>query len=47
MQPALFRPALFLRNSLKNLFGLKNFKRKVDFLNLCVGVTGLCFIVKI
>ena len=47
IQPKLFLPALFFRKILKNLFGLKNFNKNVDFLNLCVGVVGLWIFVKI
>ena len=47
IRPKLFLPALFFKKTLKNLFGLENFIKKVDFLNLCEGVTGLCIFVKI
>jgi hypothetical protein len=45
--PVLLRPDLFLKKNLKNLFGFTNFNRKDDFLNRCVGVVGLCTLVKI
>jgi hypothetical protein len=41
IEPILFLPALFLKKNLKNLLGLVYFNKKVDFLNRCVGVTGL------
>ena len=47
IQPLLFLPALFFKKTLKNLLNLINFNKYVDFLNLCVGVIGLCFLVKI
>jgi len=43
----LFRPDLFLKKNLKNLLGLVNFNKNDDFLNRCVGVVGLCILVKI
>jgi hypothetical protein len=45
--PRLFLPALFFKKILKNLFGLENFIKNVDFLNLCDGVVGLWVFVKI
>jgi len=45
--PVLLRRDLFLKKNLKNLFGFTNFNRKDDFLNRCVGVVGLCTLVKI
>ena len=47
IQPLLFLPALFFKKTLKNLLGLINFNRYVDFLNLCVGVIGLWIFEKI
>jgi hypothetical protein len=46
-RPRLFLPALFLKKILKNFFILVNFNKKVVFLNRCVGVIGLCILVKI
>jgi len=45
--PMLFLPALFFKNTLKCLFILQYFIKNVDFLKRCVGVVGLCFLVKI
>ena len=45
--PFEFLPELFMEGFLKNRINLANFIKNVLFLNLSVGVVGLCILVKI